>query len=34
MDDEAKLAQERESQQALPPDYKPLSKGLKIFYGV
>lgn len=34
MDDEAKLAQERESQQALPPDYRPLSKGLKIFYGV
>lgn len=34
MDDEAKLAQEREPQQALPPDYKPLSKGLKIFYGV
>ena len=34
MDDEAKLAQEGESQQALPPDYKPLSKGLKIFYGV
>lgn len=34
MDDEAKLAQEREPQQAPPPDYKPLSKGLKIFYGV
>lgn len=34
MDDEAKLAQEREPQQALSPDYKPLSKGLKIFYGV
>ena len=28
------MAQEREPQQALPPDYKPLSKGLKIFYGV